>query len=124
MKWPYNDHPQVKSFQRSGEAQKELWWQYADTYLGAVRDPSKHDIASLRDFVTSNQLPPPAAAGMAPPVGGCDPAKAALVERIKAFGRVSKEQRGAWTEFCGPICDPARHETAKLEEFIYLHGVP
>eukprot|EP00927_Polykrikos_kofoidii_P048808 TRINITY_DN43005_c0_g1_i1.p1 TRINITY_DN43005_c0_g1~~TRINITY_DN43005_c0_g1_i1.p1 ORF type:complete len:234 (+),score=29.59 TRINITY_DN43005_c0_g1_i1:76-777(+) len=43
----------IKSFQRSGESQKQQWWDYADGSLGGVRDPAKHDVATLRQFVSS-----------------------------------------------------------------------
>jgi len=41
----------IKSFQRMGEQQKELWWAYADQQLGGKRDPAKHDISVLQTFL-------------------------------------------------------------------------
>merc|ERR1719282_1910770 len=41
---------QVKNFQRQGEQQKELWSMYADMYLNGIRDPARHDAATLHEF--------------------------------------------------------------------------
>eukprot|EP00747_Dinoflagellata_sp_TGD_P165008 gnl/TRDRNA2_/TRDRNA2_185753_c0_seq1.p1 gnl/TRDRNA2_/TRDRNA2_185753_c0~~gnl/TRDRNA2_/TRDRNA2_185753_c0_seq1.p1 ORF type:complete len:222 (-),score=35.11 gnl/TRDRNA2_/TRDRNA2_185753_c0_seq1:76-741(-) len=43
----------VKAFQRSGQANKEMWWAHADAVLGGIRDPAKHDSATLDQFLSS-----------------------------------------------------------------------
>merc|ERR1711862_763794 len=53
-----------------------------------------------------------------------EPEMVPLINRIKAFQRVSEENKAAWYEFCGERRDPARHRLSKLQEFIDLNGVP
>lgn len=48
---------QVKNYQRLGTEQKELWSAYADTYLGGVRDPARHDAATLGEFCANHDVP-------------------------------------------------------------------
>merc|ERR1719330_2186016 len=101
---------QVKNFQRLGGDQKELWGAYADTYLGGVRDPSRHDASVLHEFCANHNVPavgggglacaagagapaPAAAFGAVPPM---DAQKAQLVDKVKAFQRNSTENREAW----------------------------
>jgi len=43
---------QVKSYQRSGEEQKHQWWNFCDLQLGGVRDPMRHDGATLQNFLS------------------------------------------------------------------------
>jgi len=47
----------IKSFQRTGEPAKELWWQFCDTLHQGVRDPARHTAEVLTDFLTLNQIP-------------------------------------------------------------------
>jgi len=42
----------VKSVQKSDLAGKEAWWSFCDTSLGGVKDPSRHDAATLQQFLT------------------------------------------------------------------------
>jgi len=44
----------VKAYQRSGDEQKQTWWTYCDTMLGGKRDPAKHDVATLQEFVDTH----------------------------------------------------------------------
>eukprot|EP00927_Polykrikos_kofoidii_P030228 TRINITY_DN2603_c0_g3_i1.p1 TRINITY_DN2603_c0_g3~~TRINITY_DN2603_c0_g3_i1.p1 ORF type:complete len:255 (-),score=39.86 TRINITY_DN2603_c0_g3_i1:59-733(-) len=48
---------QVKAYQRSGELNKHEWWDFAETHLGGVRDPAKHDVATLRRFISMYNVP-------------------------------------------------------------------
>jgi len=43
---------QVKSIQRSDAEAKQVWWDYCDTHLGGVKDPSRHDASVLSDFIS------------------------------------------------------------------------
>eukprot|EP00401_Gymnodinium_catenatum_P079406 CAMPEP_0117512672 /NCGR_PEP_ID=MMETSP0784-20121206/29154_1 /TAXON_ID=39447 /ORGANISM="" /LENGTH=316 /DNA_ID=CAMNT_0005308403 /DNA_START=60 /DNA_END=1006 /DNA_ORIENTATION=+ len=116
----------IKAFQRESEDQKETWWNYADAELGGIRDPARHDTATLQQFAEAYgveaQAPAmptfpmmsPAMMGM----GMVDPAKAQLVTRIKNYQRQGEGEKQAWWEYCGNTRDPARHDTAKLMEFI------
>jgi len=40
----------VKGFQRSGDDAKQNWWAYCDNEKAGVRDPARHDAASLGYF--------------------------------------------------------------------------
>ncbi|CAJ1401109.1 unnamed protein product [Effrenium voratum] len=53
-----------------------------------------------------------------------DPEKAQLVERIKSFQRAATTQKETWYSFCGDVKDPARHEKAKLQEFVAMCNMP
>jgi len=46
---------QVKQVQRQGFASKQAWWNFCDTHLERVKDPNKHDEATLQDFLTKLQ---------------------------------------------------------------------
>jgi len=46
----------VKSFQRSGEAQKQLWWSFCDCTEGKNRDPARHEVDVLEAFVQGQGL--------------------------------------------------------------------
>jgi len=47
----------LKAFQRSSPDNKELWGTYADTYLGGVRDPTRHDEQTIQEFCVNHQVP-------------------------------------------------------------------
>eukprot|EP00416_Gambierdiscus_australes_P038335 CAMPEP_0171107430 /NCGR_PEP_ID=MMETSP0766_2-20121228/66797_1 /TAXON_ID=439317 /ORGANISM="Gambierdiscus australes, Strain CAWD 149" /LENGTH=222 /DNA_ID=CAMNT_0011568731 /DNA_START=76 /DNA_END=744 /DNA_ORIENTATION=- len=47
----------LKAFQRSSEEAKELWGSYCDQHLGGVRDPARHDSATLQQFCANNNVP-------------------------------------------------------------------
>eukprot|EP00928_Gymnodinium_smaydae_P009970 TRINITY_DN1373_c0_g1_i1.p1 TRINITY_DN1373_c0_g1~~TRINITY_DN1373_c0_g1_i1.p1 ORF type:complete len:310 (-),score=87.69 TRINITY_DN1373_c0_g1_i1:86-940(-) len=121
----------VKAFQRSGDEQKQMWWNYADTALGGVRDPKRHSAQVLNEFIASHGVPPTEAL----PAkiqrvggGGGGSGNEALVDRIKAFQRSSPEGKDAWWNYSdnvlGGIRDPKRHSAEVLQEFIDSHGVP
>merc|ERR1712013_16318 len=61
------------------------------------------------------------------PVSTGDPAKDALVEKVKAFQRSGDEQKQAWGAFAdaqaGAARDPARHDKETLEMFLTGYGV-
>lgn len=126
---------QVKAFQRSGEEQKEIWWQYADTHLGGVRDPSRHDAGTLQEFCQNHQVPSAGSNGAGGGagkggggMGAADPGKSALVERIKSFQRASPDSKELWWNYAdtylGGNRDPNRHLAHELKEFCDNHGLP
>lgn len=54
------DHPlvaRIKSYQRTGEAQKAAWHTYCETSLGGKYDPARHDVAALETFVMTYGVP-------------------------------------------------------------------
>lgn len=122
---------QVKNFQRLGEQQRDLWAAYADTYLGGLRDPNRHDYATLQEFCENHHVPPPPGVQQwqAPPptkagIFGADDFHDDLVRRIKAYQKTGAEQGEAWRRFAGTTFDPARHEAVRLREFVDLNNVP
>lgn len=136
---PYKDSlvGQVKNFQRQGDQQKELWGMYADMYLGGIRDPNRHDAATLQEFCQNHNVPmaslDPVAASISrggqmgggmPMVGYADPVKDALVQRVKNYQKGPTEQKEAWNTFSGATRDPARHDAIKLQEFCSMYNVP
>lgn len=46
----------VKAFQRQGQLQKEQWADFCDTYLSGVRDPTRHDSATLQSFLNTHGI--------------------------------------------------------------------
>merc|ERR1712050_393844 len=131
---------QVKAFQRGGG--KQQWWDFCDGQLGGVRDPARHDVNTLRQFLQMSGAGGGGqhfgAGGGGQHFGGCrgkggggggkgggvadDPEKAALVDRVKSFQKQSPEQKEVWYAFCGPMKDPARHDVSALEEFCNMNG--
>jgi len=119
---------QIKGMQRTSEAAKKAWWHHADTALGGVRDPSRHDEHVLRAFLRQYQsggMAQPAAAAAAWPSqgayggggvwslwaspqaaaymgggGGGGPAGDGLAGGIKEGQRRSQVWREAWQKFC------------------------
>mmetsp|Transcript_36353 Transcript_36353/g.86937 ORF Transcript_36353/g.86937 Transcript_36353/m.86937 type:complete len:129 (-) Transcript_36353:120-506(-) len=47
----------IKTYQRSGEDAKQGWWAHCDQLLGGVRDPARHDLDMLQQFVESYGVP-------------------------------------------------------------------
>mmetsp|Transcript_30094 Transcript_30094/g.40490 ORF Transcript_30094/g.40490 Transcript_30094/m.40490 type:complete len:222 (+) Transcript_30094:54-719(+) len=47
----------IKTYQRSSEEAKEAWGSYCDAHLGGVRDPARHDGATLRQFAENHGVP-------------------------------------------------------------------
>jgi hypothetical protein len=116
----------IKNYQKLGQQEKELWWNHCETHLGGVRDPGRHDVATLQDFVNNYQVPemplnPLPTTG--PYVIGSDPFKDSLINRVKTFQKMGEEQKNLWYGFCGPMRDPSRHESANLQQFCDMYGV-
>lgn len=117
----------LKAYQRSSPDNKELWATYTDTYLGGVRDPNRHDEATLTEFCDNHGVPnvgEASAMGAMGAMGGpMDPEKEMLVTKIKAYQKQSPECKEAWSSFCGTTKDPARHSAEKLAEFAAAFGL-
>lgn len=43
---------QIKILQRSDPETKQVWWDFADSQLGGIRDPNRHDESALRKFLS------------------------------------------------------------------------
>jgi len=111
----------VKSFQREGEMQRELWWNFCDTQLGGIRDPSRHEPVMLRQFLQANGIPENFGE---PYVPGLDPTKDHFVNRVKQYQKGGEQNKQIWATFCGHRRDPARHDTSTLQQFCEAYGVP
>jgi len=114
----------IKSYQKGSAQQKENWWSYCDSQLGGVRDPARHDAETLMDFIRSYGVPEAASAAPSFSLIPMYPIRDSLVARIKEFQRSGEPQREAWYSFCGVKRDPARHESADLQQFVTQFGVP
>jgi len=167
----------IKNFQRSGEEQRQAWCTFCDNTFSAVRDPARHDIATLTQFCemygidaagaapattpafggmqalgdmqsfgstqayggmqgfggmqSCGSIQPTAAPSVASsPVGAAvaaaptDPLTLQLIQRIKNYQKRGDAERQHWYSVCGRNRDPARHDVAKLQEFIQTFGVP
>jgi hypothetical protein len=117
----------IKAYQRQGDSQREVWGGFVDAHLGGIRDPNRHDLATLQRFIAETGVPmdggasdPYGAAHQAPMGGG---ANSDLAQRVKNFQKSSVEARETWYAFCGSVRDPARHEVEKLQEFCSIHGL-
>jgi len=140
---------QVKGLQRTNEAAKQAWWQYADTALQGIRDPSRHDehklSAFLRQYQAGGMVQPAAAAygggkgayggggawSLWPQVaaymgGGGGGGGGGLAGGIKEGQRRSQVWREAWQKFCAvkgrAYNDPTRHSDMELVDFLEYAG--
>lgn len=104
---------QIKSGCRMSEAFKELWQRFCDERANGLRDPSRHPVEQLRDFMR-----------MAPevPQPDSDPEHIKLVDQIKQGQRTDEGFKQAWWKFCeehgSKMMDPSRHEKSFLESFL------
>jgi len=123
---------QIKCFQRLGDDRRDMWRTYCEANLSSILDPNRHEVGVLQQFVTSYHVPEADASmlsslpfnNLMPAMGASlDPEKDALVAKIKTFQRNGPEQKDAWYSFCGNKRDPARHETASLQDFCNTYGV-
>lgn len=44
---------QIKGIQRSDADAKQAWWDYCDSNLGGVKDPNRHDVDVLQQFLSA-----------------------------------------------------------------------
>lgn len=110
----------IKTFQKENEQQQQMWSNFCDTELGGVRDPARHDVATLQKFCNSHIGPQQH--GL--PAINTDPHTTQLVAKVKQFQKLGQQQKEAWWAFCGEVKDPARHTAAELQEFVTQHIDP
>merc|ERR1712137_970162 len=112
-----------------------MWWSYSDSYLNGIRDPARHTVEALQEFVDSHSVPnggtsvgPPAKRqrNEFQPSGGAR--KDELVARVKNFQRADTNQKEMWwsysDSYLNGVRDPARHTVEALQEFVDSHSVP
>lgn len=114
----------IKSYQRQGQEEKELWWNYCDKELGGVRDPSRHDAKILQQFAAAYGVPDLGTGLANAYIPGSDAVKDTLISRIKAYQKGGDEHKETWYKFCGVNRDPSRHDSQKLQEFVTTYNVP
>lgn len=141
---------QVKHYQRQGDGHKEAWSSFCDAHLGGIKDPNRHDVATLAHFLQAQgvtpivQLDAAGAEGAGKrmrrgslgsfglPAGGSqgafDPLKDKLVGQVKAFQRLGDQQKEMWATWCDAnvngIRDPNRQSVDILQQFVVAHRVP
>merc|ERR1719352_1697390 len=81
---------QIKNFQRSGEENKQAWWNFCEQQELKKRDPALQSIESLQMFCANVGIVAWGESAMKKARMG-DPEKDALVEKIKNFQRSGEE---------------------------------
>lgn len=114
----------IKAYQRQGQEERELWWNYCDKELGGVRDPSRHDRKILQQFASAYGVPDLGTGLANAYMPGSDAVKDSLISRIKAYQKAGDENKETWYSFCGINRDPSRHEAHRLQEFVTAYNVP
>ncbi|CAK0802050.1 unnamed protein product [Prorocentrum cordatum] len=104
---------QVKTGCRVSEAFKDLWQRFCDDRTNGLRDPCRHTLEQLRDFIKiAPEIPQPDA----------DPEHVRLVDAVKQGQRTDEGFKQAWWKFCeehgSKMMDPSRHEKPFLESFL------
>jgi hypothetical protein len=133
---------QVKQVQRSDPAAKQQWWDYADTHLAGSRDPARHDVSTLMEFMNaynSGALPPPSADGSGNSGkgggkgcggwsgwGDASGASENMVDFIKTGQKNSRPFKMAWVGYCGMAgngkFDPSKYNDSFINGFIQYLG--
>lgn len=133
---------QVKHLQRTSKALKAQWHQACDAEKGGVKDPSRHDIAFLQQFLNSPQVTAALATLQPETAGGggfggkgnslpglqelSDPMHVALVHQVKKAQRSGLKE--IWWQHCdaeaGGVRDPARHPVTSLRRFLESVELP
>jgi len=150
--WKQQLVDQVKAWQRMSASHKESWYRFVQQKTGAAQfDPNRHDEATLSEFIQMGQagqieLMDPTGLGSSdgnkgggwgvgggnswPSKGGGkafgkDAGKQALVDRVKAWQRMSESHKEAWYRFVQEKTwegnfDPNRHDEATLGQFLQM----
>lgn len=125
----YFDDPieKIKAFQRSGQEQKQAWWDFCDSQPGKNRDPARYTVDILQGFVQEHSIQSVQGSGKRKSTSS-DSVQQELVAQIKVFQRSGEEQKQTWWAFCdsqpGKNRDPARYEVDVLQGFVQEHGMP
>lgn len=109
---------QVKEIQRRSPAGKKAWTDYCVSDLGDIRDPNKHDKATLQGFITwANENVEHDAE---------EAVDQTLVEKVKKIQRGGSDGRKAWQDYADSqlqgVRDPNRHDAASLQYFLDTYG--
>lgn len=118
---------EIKSLQKNSLMEKQRWSWFCDSMLGGVKDPARHDLATLHMFLSEVGANATTLA-VKPTFGTACPEKAQLVQRVKDYQRQGEEQKHNWSSFCDEgycgVKDPCRHEVVVLRHFVNSYGVP
>merc|ERR1719201_341471 len=99
---------QIKDFQRSGEENKQAWWDFCEQQEFKKRDPALQSIESLQMFCANVGIVAWGESAMKKARMG-DPEKDALVEKIKNFQRSGERTNRPGGHFV--ICSQSKSET-------------
>lgn len=124
----------VKSLQRSSADARTSWCDYVDAECNGVRDPNRHDAATLQAFINYMETgagedvaaQPPAAA--APAAVTTVVAEKSPADFVRIGSRLSKDFKVAWMAHCKAdgkdSTDPAKCDDAYLAGFaVYIAGL-
>eukprot|EP00411_Alexandrium_monilatum_P071112 CAMPEP_0175570556 /NCGR_PEP_ID=MMETSP0096-20121207/42054_1 /TAXON_ID=311494 /ORGANISM="Alexandrium monilatum, Strain CCMP3105" /LENGTH=158 /DNA_ID=CAMNT_0016873945 /DNA_START=31 /DNA_END=504 /DNA_ORIENTATION=- len=104
---------EVKRLQRASTKFRDAWTAHCEGELGGVRDPNRHDVAVLQDFMDW-WVAEGGEADDAPP--------SALVDKVKRLQRSNGPAKQAWIAYCdeelGGKHDPNRHPASALQAFL------
>eukprot|EP00928_Gymnodinium_smaydae_P087963 TRINITY_DN72127_c0_g1_i1.p1 TRINITY_DN72127_c0_g1~~TRINITY_DN72127_c0_g1_i1.p1 ORF type:complete len:163 (+),score=21.17 TRINITY_DN72127_c0_g1_i1:147-635(+) len=106
----------IKEMQRTDGTAKDQWGAYCDQQGGGVRDPAKHEVIFLHNFVTSYNSG----------VRLESLEKSHLAELFKEGQRRSTNFKQAWANYCSMYGsnkhDPTKHDTSFLVGFLDFLG--
>jgi|UniRef100_A0A7S4LBA0 hypothetical protein len=107
---------QIKDGQRISDDWKNAWWAWCDTHGDRKRDPARHSVAFLQEFISTRS-----SMGTVN-VHSDDPVRQGLVKKIKEGQQKCPAWKEAWANYCTSSAqgnrDPNRHDTSSLEKFI------
>merc|ERR1719240_1532562 len=110
----------VKAYQKQGEREKNAWHTFCDAHLGGIRDPSRHDAATLQRFLATHQAQGGGGAYVAS-------AQNPLVMKVKSYQRQGAAEKDNWHHYadsnCGGVRDPSRLDASSLQTFIATYGL-
>jgi len=117
----------VKAIQRQGDSAREAWTEFCDTRLGGVRDPRRHDAATLKAFLswygvdaevevkTKARWPVKEARQPKPQPEKQSPVPA---DFVKLGANLSKQFKAAWVAYCKSSGQTVTHPDKCEEELI------
>eukprot|EP00403_Amphidinium_massartii_P015886 CAMPEP_0178431136 /NCGR_PEP_ID=MMETSP0689_2-20121128/31682_1 /TAXON_ID=160604 /ORGANISM="Amphidinium massartii, Strain CS-259" /LENGTH=250 /DNA_ID=CAMNT_0020053019 /DNA_START=82 /DNA_END=834 /DNA_ORIENTATION=+ len=114
----------IKELQRSGPEGKEQWGLYCEQHGQGIRDPTKHDLEYLSNFLSQYQMGARMQGNGTSGAGsGPNPSLAAL---IKEGQRKSQAWKQAWHAYCMQfgqgVNDPSKHNLDFLVSFLDFLG--
>lgn len=109
----------IKTLQKSDESAKQQWWAYCDSKGNGTRDPSKHNVPFLKNFITTYE----SGAGFElSAYQNGDTSFQAMVAEVKRLQKSDTDFKGQWWAYCDAegngIHDPTKHDANFLQTFL------